>query len=360
MQIYSNIVIYCFSGTGNALQGSRWIIEKATERGLNAQLIPIDRLKKATIPFTEGKTLVGFSSPTHGFNLPWIMLKFIFRFPRSKGQDTFIMNTRAGMKMSKLFVPGLSGIAQFLPMLILFLKGYKIKGLLPLDLPSNWVSVHPGLRQKVVASIFEKRRLEISRFIEKILIGKRHYSRKVFIFMPLDLVVAPIALAYFLYGRFFLSKTFIASTDCNDCRLCEQKCPTESISIINNRPYWRFTCESCMRCINICPQKSIQSSHSLAVIIIYITSSIPVFLWLNKTVDQYSTGLNEYVLPVLLFPFKWGLKLFCFYLIYRAFFSLMKIKVINKFFEITSLTKFWRRYKAPGITASDFPVPKAN
>ena len=357
---YRNIIIYNFSGTGNALQASRWILEKADQAGLNTQLIPIDRLKKIELPSNEGKTMIGFSSPTHGFSLPWIMLKFILRFPRGKGQDVFLLNTRAGMKLSKLFVPGLSGIAQLLPMLILFLKGYKMKGLLPIDLPSNWISVHPGLRQKVIASIFEKRKIEVNRFTNQIITGKPYYGKKVFIFLLLDLLVSPIAIAYFVYGRFFLSKTFMASTDCNDCRLCEQKCPTESITIINNRPYWRFTCESCMRCMNICPQKSIQSSHSLAAIIIFITSSIPAFLWLSEAVDQYTSSLGVYLKPIILLPFKWGIKLSCFYLIYFVFFALMRVKVINKFFELTSLTKFWRRYKAPGVTAADFPVPKTH
>lgn len=356
MQPYKNIVIYYFSGTGNALHASRWIAEKAAEAGVNTQLIPIDRLKKIEVPATEGKTLIGFSSPTHGFSLPWIMLKFIFRFPHAKEQDFFIMNTRAGMKMSKLFIPGLSGLAQLVPLLVLLFKGYKLRGLLPMDLPSNWVSLHPGLRQKVVDSIFARRKKEVYRFTSQIVTGRSYYGWKVFVFMPLDLAVTPIALLYFIYGRFLLSKTFIASADCNNCRLCEQKCPTESITIINNRPYWRFTCESCMRCINICPQKSIQTSHSLAAIIIYLTSAIPLFLWLSRAVDGYADGLGIYLKPVVLFPFKWGIKLSCFYLIYLAFFALMRIKAVNRFFEYTSLTRFWRRYKAPGLKASDFTI----
>lgn len=360
MASYNNLIIYYFSGTGNALYASRWICDIASNSGINTELISIDRLKAIELPVTEGKTLIGFSSPTHGFNLPWIMLKFIFRFPGAKGQDVFLLNTRAGMKMRKIFLPGLSGITQLLPMLILFLKGYKLKGLLPLDLPSNWVSIHPGLKPSVVHSIFELRKAEVTRFTERIINGEVYYARKFFYALPFDLLVSPVALLYFVYGRFFLSKTFISSSDCNNCRLCEQKCPTNSVVIRNNRPYWRFTCESCMRCINICPQKSIQSSHSLAVIIIYITSSVPVFIWISNATDQYLIGLNGYIIPILLFPFKWGIKLSCFYLIYLTFFSLMKIKLINKFFEITSLTRFWRRYKAPGIAASDFPVPKAN
>jgi hypothetical protein len=42
------------------------------------------------------------------------MLYFIFRFPRSNGNRVILMNTRAGLKLSKWFVPGLSGIALWL------------------------------------------------------------------------------------------------------------------------------------------------------------------------------------------------------------------------------------------------------
>lgn len=357
MPNYTHVYIFYFSGTGNALQASKWISEIAAQSDKTVQLIPIDRLKTIVLSSNPGKTLIGFCAPTHGFNLPWIMLKFMLRFPRAKGQRIFLLNTRAGMKMRKLFVPGISGLAQLLPLLILSLKGYRIKGLLPLDLPSNWISIHPGLRYKVVDSIFTRRKTEVIRFTNRIIDGKSCYAPKFFWALPLDLLVLPVAFLYFVYGRFFLSKTFISSMDCNNCKLCEQKCPTGSVVIRNNRPYWRFTCESCMRCINICPQKSIQSSHSLAAIIIYVTSSIPVFIWLNNAVDQYLAPLSQYTRSVILFPFQWIVKLSCFYIIYQVFFALMQIRLINRFFEFTSFTRFWRRYKAPGITAADFPVP---
>jgi hypothetical protein len=172
MEPYKQLLIYYFSGTGNILLASRQIADIAANKGIRTEINPIDRLKKIELPPTDGKRIIGIGYPTHGFSLPWIMLKFIFRFPRGKGSDLFIFNTRAGMKMSKLFVRGLSGIAIHLPILILWLKGYKIRGLLPLDLPSNWISLHPGLREKVVNSIFEKRKKEINVFSEKIFSGK--------------------------------------------------------------------------------------------------------------------------------------------------------------------------------------------
>jgi len=83
---------------------------------------PIDNFNVESISGFTGKTIVGFFSATHGFNLPHSMLKFLVRFNVLKGSDIFIGNTRAGMKLSKLFLPGLSGIALYLPAFMMFLK----------------------------------------------------------------------------------------------------------------------------------------------------------------------------------------------------------------------------------------------
>jgi Pyruvate/2-oxoacid:ferredoxin oxidoreductase delta subunit len=358
MSPYKNLIIYYFSGTGNALISSRWIIEKAKSLGINTWIIPIDRMKKIEIPEVEGKTLIGISGPTHGFNLPWILLKFIFRFPSRKGTELFLLNTRAGIKIGKFFFRGLSGIAMHLPILILYLKGYKIRGLFPVDLPSNWISLHAGLSDKKVISIAERRKGEVDKLANKILEGKKAYAYWYFYSIPFDLIVAPITFAYFFYGRFFLAKTFIASSDCNDCRLCEQRCPTESIVIRDNRPYWRLTCESCMRCINICPKKSIQCSHSLVAFLIFVSTSIPIYIcfenWLTKILPEQIVFLE----PLVAFPILWPIKISVIFLCYFLIFWMMKSKIVNDFFTYTSLTKYWRRYRAPGISATDFKVQK--
>jgi flavodoxin len=45
MNGYQHLIIYYFSGTGNALQASHRIIEKANEKGITNILIPMDRMK---------------------------------------------------------------------------------------------------------------------------------------------------------------------------------------------------------------------------------------------------------------------------------------------------------------------------
>ena len=69
--------IYYFSGTGNVRNVAIWIEKVAKEKGLRTHLINIDRFKTVDIPELSEKTLIGFCSATHGFNIPPIVLKLL-------------------------------------------------------------------------------------------------------------------------------------------------------------------------------------------------------------------------------------------------------------------------------------------
>ncbi|HNX56334.1 MAG TPA: hypothetical protein PKO30_12165, partial [Prolixibacteraceae bacterium] len=145
--MYNKLVVYYFSGTGNSENVARWLADAACKKGMEASLTNIAKTDRLAIPTPEPNTLVAFCSPIHGFNYPPVMLNFILRFPKAKNH-VLLLNTRAGMLIGKWNVPGLTGIAFYFSALILKLKGYSIRAMFPVDLPSNWISVHPGLNDR--------------------------------------------------------------------------------------------------------------------------------------------------------------------------------------------------------------------
>jgi len=346
---YNKLLVYWFSGTGNARTAAGWIAEYARELGLKTE---IQELSKGKYPDSEtisSDTLTGFCYPTHGFNASPLVLKYLRHFPEAHS-DVFLLNTRAGMKMWKMFTPGLSGLALILPALMLRLKGYRIKGLRPLDLPSNWISLHPGLREKVVKSIHTRCKRISVRFTGKLLKGKR-VMRGIFD-LPLDLLFLPVSIGYYFYGRFALAKTFFASYKCNDCGICYKNCPARAIIKKDGRPYWTFNCESCMKCMNNCPPRAIETAHGYTALLWWMAFSmipfalIKLLVWIS--IIPYSFYAGHLRLLMNVFILVSGL--ITIFLGYRILHFLLRYKLFNRLFTYTSLTsyRFWRRYRSTG------------
>lgn len=337
MSFYQSILIYYFSGTGNALSAARWIEENAKAEKIPVRLIAMDTLgNDFKVPETNGKSLIGFCYPTHGFCSPWLVLKFIYRFPKIKNTDVFFLNTRAGLKFLWFYLPGLSGLAQWLSILVFFIKGYKTKGSLPLDMPHSWISFFPPNTKKGTGDIVARCHNIVNRMCSRLFAGKPYYRYTVWTSLVFDIAVIPVTILYVFMGRFMLAKTLFTSLKCNTCRLCEASCPVQAITIKDNRPYWKYTCESCMRCMNICPKKSIQSWISRMTIITYLLcvgflafSSLNIYIVLT-------------LVSFLIFPIYWMV------------FWITGFKPVNAFFTYSSLTRYWNRYLAPGIRIKDF------
>jgi len=353
MDTWKSLYIYYISGTGNARASSEWIADEADKRGLKTVVQQIDRLKNIIFPSVDESPLIGFAFPTHGFNAAPIMIKFIAGFPSGLCNKVFLLNTRAGMKLYKLFMPGLSGFALLLPAFILWLKGYKCIGFRPVDLPSNWIPLHPGLKKKVIESIFQRCEKIVRKFAEKILSVRRVYRG--LLSLPVDLIISPLALGYFIGGRFFLSKTFIANYKCNNCGKCIKECPTSSIKYVQNRPYWKLICESCMRCLNHCPKKAIEAAHGMAVIfwIIFTIINAQIIILIINTLNIQPEVWWWRIVSSLI---GIGSMVLIATLLYRLMHYAMGLKMVKYLVRFTSLTAFpfWRRYRFP----ENYKTPK--
>lgn len=258
MQPYSKLIIYYFSGTGNSANVARWIAEKSLEKGIPCEIVNISNVDRLHILPTDASSLIAFCSPVHGFNYPPVMQAFISRFPKGRN-PVLLLNTRAGMLIGKWITPGLSGIAFYFSALILMLKGYKIKAMFPVDMPSNWISIHPGLNKRTVEYLHERNKERVFKFATKVLDGNSDFRSMREIIQ--DTLISPIALLYYFVGRFFLAKTYYASGSCTNCDLCIKQCPVKAIKTIDNRPFWTYKCESCMHCMSYCPHRAIETAH---------------------------------------------------------------------------------------------------
>jgi ferredoxin len=213
----------------------------------------------------------------------------------------------------------------------------------PVDLPSNWISVHPGLNERTVKYLHEKNQEKVYRFAQKILNGGSDFRGIREIIQ--DTLVAPISLGYYFIGRFLFAKTYFASSDCDNCGLCIKNCPVKAIKKVDNRPFWTFNCESCMHCMSYCPKRAIETAHGSILIISVLSSLVftglfyQYFKLLFFDIEHTFMG---FVLESALFLCILGIW-------YRMIHFAMRFRFIERIIVYTSLTKykFWgRRYKA--------------
>ncbi|MEN8249853.1 MAG: EFR1 family ferrodoxin [Bacteroidota bacterium] len=341
---YQKLIVWYFSGTGNARFAAESIAGNAREKEVNSLVFNLaEHNEKITSPGKE--TLLGFCFPTHGFNASPIVLKFLWNFPKGNS-DVFLLNTRAGLKLSKLHIPGIGGLALWITALILVFKGYRVIGFRPLDMPSNWISLHPGVRNKVASSIHKHCTQTLKNFTNRILQGKRVLNG--FLWLPIDLLVSPISLGYYWFGRFALAKSFFASSACNNCNLCIEECPVNAILEKDGRPFWTFKCESCMHCMNVCPHRAIETAHAYLFPLWWLAFSLLPY-WIMKELYRFGYIPGDFyqqyfdlIFYAIMIPVGFVLM----FLGYELLHWLLGFKSINKFITYTSLTHYswWRRY----------------
>jgi len=350
---YTHATIHFLSGTGNSFRVATWLAEAVREGGGEAELRPV----RPGTPPDDGEAgaqrLVGLVFPTHGFTAPWPVLRLAWRLPPGQGTHAVVMPTRAGTKLGPLFLPGLEGTAGYLVALLLALRGYRVRGVMAVDMPSNFMVAHPGFSEASARAIIARAEPKVRAFAETVLAGRRRFAG--IVPLLLGLVLLPVSLAYALLGRFYLAKMMFASTRCTGCGQCARACPFGAIRMIGTRtprPYWTFSCESCLRCLAWCPEQAVESGHSLGVLLYFVTT-IPVSAWaLNWLAGRLSLpaaagGLAARL--VLQYPYIL-LSLFVSYLVFTV---LSRIPLVNRLFTWTTLVHYYRRYREPDTTLAD-------
>jgi ferredoxin len=359
-----NAVINFWSGTGNSYRVSTWMGKIAMENGLNARVISTDK-SNPTEKKGGNNSLLGIVFPTHAFTAPWHILKFVWNLPRGYSTSAFCVATRAGLKFGPVFTPGISGSAPFIIALILMFKGYKVRGTMSVDMPSNWFSLHPIQGRKSQEAIISRGEDKVARFMERILSNNKVWFTINNLYeMTWGIILSLISVAYLLFGRFFLAKLFFANKNCNGCGVCLQYCSVGAIKMWgkeNPKPFWKYNCESCMRCATFCPHNAIEAGHLWGVILYFITA-VPISAYLFSWLGGYIPGIRNlegYWIGDILNLIYYYPAIFVSYFIFNA---LIQIPAINWIFTHTTLTHlfFWGRYREPNTKLKNIAVRKNN
>ena len=347
------ITLFFMSGTGNTLRVAQWLAAQARARGLVTDVRDVETTRTAPMARPERDELLGVLMPTHAFTAPWPVLRFVLRAPFGRGAAAFVLATRGALKFGRVNVPGLEGTGLYLVALLLALKGWHVRGVVAIDMPSNWTACHSGLAPWKVTDIIGKAQPKAEGFFGALLDGRLRFELGSFIGLVLGVLLAPVSLGYLLMGRFYLARLFFATERCNGCGLCARSCPFGVLKMRGAppRPYWTWACESCMRCMNFCPERAIEAGHSWAVAL-FCLAHLSLVAWLFGAL-AHVTGFVAPTSPWTLFWTKYSLQLLALAVAYAGFWWLIRVPLFNRLFAWTTLTRWYRRYHEPQTTLQD-------
>ena len=353
--MYAKAVLYVMSGTGNTHRVGCWMQEHLRQHHTRTDLVMIEDADVGSDLNPSAVDLVGLLFPTHGFMPPWSMIKFMLRMPKRTGMPVVCVATRGGLKFGPLYIPGVAGLATFLGALLMVWKGYRLKAVFSLDMPSNLINLHWGLHPKNVATISDRSKIRLKHLMDRImddhriLFTRNNLWEMAWCVLLFGLVpIFPIL--YLMVGRMFMAKVMFSNNRCVGCGMCARFCPNNAILMktvgSRKRPYWTYHCENCMRCMGYCRKKAVEAGHSWAVLL-YLITALPV-------VSYALAGLNRTFSFVPVISGYWTIQLISIvyilpslFLSYWLFWQLIRFPLVNSVFTYTTLTHYFRRYHHP-------------
>ncbi len=239
----NKVIIYYFTGTGNTLLLSKTMRNVIIESGYECEIIDISTIKILSI---SKQVTYGFAFPVYAYGMPNIMKKFLNNLPNVDNTNAFVVST-AGEGI---------GIGVDIATTILKKKGFNIIGSLPVLMPQNFVPIFKLYSLEQEAETIANAKISITRFIKDLVEGKSQLKKKRNFIRSFS-----SRIVYFIFeflGIRFFYKLFKVDEKCNSCSYCAKICPVGNITMKNGKPEFGNHCELCMRCLNFCPQESIQ------------------------------------------------------------------------------------------------------
>ena len=238
-----------FSGTGNSWKVLDTCKEVFVENHHDVSISPIVENK----PFAPDADIIGFCFPVYAFGIPRICRRYLKHLQRfSKPQNVFVIITAGKEDESGFSVGECVGILRRKNCQIIYTD--------VVEMPINWITYMNPPSEPDALQIVEKGVTQAREIADNIMKGIHRYHQ---FNVPKNYGRLGLYKEYYLFkylGIQNMWRCFDVHGSCNGCGLCERLCPTKSITMKQNRPTWKSTCEQCMRCVNFCPNNAIFQS----------------------------------------------------------------------------------------------------
>lgn len=241
-------MIFYFSGTGNSL----WVA-KELNKAFNEKLISIaDELNNSSNNLTynlQSDEKIIFVFPVHSWGPAVLIPKFIRKMT---------LTNYVNQPVSVICTCGDEcGYTDKIMRKVLERKSLRLTAAYSLKMPNNYILL-PGFdtdSKEVESEKLQQAPLLLQEIVENIhqIQNGRNYTTGSLPILKSDII-------YPLFCKFALKKnSFYATDQCISCGLCEEICPTKTISMYDGKPQWeKSTCVQCLACIHRCPQRAIE------------------------------------------------------------------------------------------------------
>ena len=344
-----NHLLCYFTGTGNTQEATRQVAASLQDKGHSTQLYAIesrapmrDWRSPEFVDLLQAADVLLVLFPVYSWSPPAIVLRFIRSLPRGRrsgvprpaavvavdGGDGFRAARRARRALER--------------------KGYDVFLSDRVGYPDNWTEMMEP-PDEAEAEAEAAAGSDAARSLGRDIAARkeRHYHPPGL--MPLLLAV--IGATFRTLGRRLLGQFYAANEDCTTCRPCDVPSPVGATSIPpvhHARPGWNSRCQSCNRCINICPERAIVTSPGRMLLVVSSIALMAYLLFLlldgviGPTAGFIRIGLIVGVIlagHALYFLFPGPL--------YRLFYRVPGLRSLLS----RGFNRNWRRYTFPGFKA---------
>jgi flavodoxin/ferredoxin len=236
--------VFCFSGTGNTELVAKMIQSNLTERGCETDFFRMEDITRGKIALdVDQYDLIGIGAQVIGFGAPLLVSQFIHMLPKGKGKRVFVFRTAGGVAPINYNASN--------PMIRkLRRKGYDVFHERLFSISSNWIN---RFDDAVVRGLYTATQKKVALMTNDVLRG---IPRVLKTGLLQQLMMETVMAVSRLFFR-FVGKDFSVSDACTHCGLCVRSCPVGNIFERNGNISYRFSCNSCLRCLYECPQNAI-------------------------------------------------------------------------------------------------------